>query len=179
LSHFISRVESAGVSLVSHADRVRLIPRHLQPSLEALPFVPKEGQLLDVGSGGGFPAIPLALARPGLTVTMVEANARKAAFLLRVSRETNALNTQVLNTRVEALTKEYHHYYDLITARAVDDLPVLIKWTRKLLAENGHWLLWKGRSWREEGHLDKLKLILLEEVPLSDGGRLLLLGRAE
>jgi 16S rRNA (guanine527-N7)-methyltransferase len=144
-----------------------------------LPFIPQEGQLLDVGSGGGFPAIPIALARPSLTVTMVEANGRKAAFLLRVSRETNAMNTQVLNARAEALTKEYHQQYDIITARAVDNLPKLIKWTKKLLAENGKWLLWKGRSWRDEGNLDRLKLKLLEEVTLSDGGRLLLLERAE
>jgi 16S rRNA (guanine527-N7)-methyltransferase len=175
LAHFATRVEQAGVSLVSHADRERLVHRHIQPSIEALPLVPEKGELLDVGSGGGFPAIPLALARPRLTVTMVEANSRKAAFLHRVSRETGLTNVQVINWRVEDLGAAYKSYYHLITARAVADLPDLIKWSRKYLAEGGFWLLWKGKKWREEGNLTRLKVELIEERILSDGGRLILL----
>ena len=175
LSHFATRVEQAGVSLVSHADRERIVHRHIQPSIEALPWIPEHGELLDVGSGGGFPAIPIALARPHLTITMVEANSRKAAFLQRVSRETSLTNVQVINWRVEELGSAYKGYYNVITARAVDDLPLLIKWTRKYLAEGGYWVLWKGRKWREEGNLERLKVELGLEYPLSDGGRLLIL----
>jgi 16S rRNA (guanine527-N7)-methyltransferase len=175
LSHFATRVEQAGVSLVSHADRERLVHRHIQPSIEGLPWIPEKGELLDVGSGGGFPAIPIALARPHLTVTMVEANSRKSAFLARVSRETSLTNVQVINWRVEDLGAAYKGYYHVITARAVDYLPLLIKWTLKYLADDGYWLLWKGTKWREEGNLERLEVELGLEYPLSDGGRLLLL----
>jgi len=175
LAHFATRVEEAGVSLVSHADRERLVHRHIQPSIEGLPWIPETGELLDIGSGGGFPAIPVALARPRLTVTMVEANERKSAFLHRVSRETGLTNVQVINWRAEDLGALYRGYYDIITARAVDDLPLLIKWTRKYLSSDGYWLLWKGKKWRDEGNLDKLKVELGLEYPLSDGSRLLLL----
>jgi len=175
LAHFATRVEQAGVSLVSHADRERVVHRHIQPSIEGLPCIPETGELLDVGSGGGFPAIPIALARPGITVTMVESNSRKSAFLHRVSRETGLTNVQVINWRVEDLGAPYRNYYQVITARAVTELPELIKWTRKYLAEDGCWLLWKGKKWREEGNLERLKVELIEERVLSDGGRLVVL----
>ena len=136
-------------------------------------WIPERGELLDVGSGGGFPAIPIALARPRLTVTMVEASSRKSAFLRRVSRETNLTNVQVLNDRVEMLGAACHGYFDLITARAVADVRDLIKWTRKFLAPGGRWLFWKGRDWQKEGNLARLKIQLVEERVLSDGGRLL------
>ncbi|HEY3295503.1 MAG TPA: 16S rRNA (guanine(527)-N(7))-methyltransferase RsmG [bacterium] len=177
LAHFATRVEQAGLSLVSHADRERLVHRHIQPSIEGLSCVPESGELLDVGSGGGFPAIPIALARPKLTVTMVESNSRKSAFLQRVSRETGLTNVQVVNWRVESLGALYRGYYHVITARSVADLPELIKWTRKYLVEDGYWLLWKGKKWRDEANLDRLKVELADERTLSDGGRLVLLRR--
>ncbi len=175
LLHFVARVEDAGINLVSNPDRVRIVKRHLQPSVEGMDWIPECGELLDVGSGGGFPAIPIALARPRLTVTMVEASARKSAFLRRVSRETNLTNVQVLNDRVEMLGAPCHGYFDLITARSVADLRELIKWTRKLLAPGGRWLFWKGRDWQSEGNLARLKIQLVDERVLSDGGRLILL----
>jgi 16S rRNA (guanine527-N7)-methyltransferase len=148
--------------------------------LEPLDLIPDSGRLLDVGSGGGFPAIPLALARPGLTVLSVESNTRKSAFLARVSRETSAPDPicQVINARVEELGPEHNRQYDLITARAVTEFPELIDWTQRLLAPRGRWLLWKGRGWRKEGDPEDYGLELLEERPLSDGGRLLVLIRA-
>ena len=173
LLHFVSRVEDAGINLVSNPDRVRVVKRHLQPSLEGLDWIPECGELLDVGSGGGFPAIPIALAKPRLIVTMVEASSRKSAFLRRVSRETNLTNVQVLQDRVEMLGPPCHGYFDLITARAVADVRDLIKWTRKFLAPGGRWLLWKGRDWQKEGNLARLKVQLVDERVLSDGGRLL------
>lgn len=175
LLHFVGRIEDAGINLVSNPDRTRVVKRHLQPCIEGLCWIPQTGELMDIGSGGGFPAIPVAMARPELTVTMVESNIRKSAFLNRVSRETNLTNVQVLNERVEMLPKLYNGRYRLITARAVADLRYLIKWTRRFLAPDGQWLLWKGRTWQEEGNLARLKIQLIEERPLSDGGRLLLL----
>ncbi|RPH96200.1 16S rRNA (guanine(527)-N(7))-methyltransferase RsmG [candidate division KSB1 bacterium] len=184
LIHFCTRVREAGVSLVSHGDRARILERHLLPSLEALEFIPESGKLLDVGSGGGFPAIPIALAKPGLEVVMVESNSRKSAFLTRVSRETSCASltagrakgaTKIVHARVEDLCAEHNSAYNIITARAVVDIPLLIEWTRRFLAPSGRWILWKGQEWRKEVNLEQLKIHLLEERPLSDGGRLIVI----
>lgn len=172
---FLERVKNSPTALVSHADRERLVERHLLPSLEALDLIPETGKMLDVGSGGGFPAIPIALARPALDVTCVESNQRKSYFLRDVSRETLLSNLRVFNERAEDLHLESNSRYNIVTARAVSDLPDLIPWTRRLLAPQGRWIFWKGQEWQSEGDLDRLKVHLIEERELSDGGRLIVL----
>lgn len=173
LNLYLERVRSAGLALVSQADRGRLIERHLKPSLAALALVPDKGRLIDIGSGGGFPGIPLAIASPELEVVLVESNTRKAAFLQRVSRETTLKRLKVLHLRIEALPETHDKQYDVVTARAVSELPTLIGWSRRFLKQGGFYLFWKGQSWRQEGGLDELGVELAEERPLSDGGVLL------
>ncbi len=173
IKYYLQRIRDAKLALVSKLDKSRLEERHLQPSLEALNLIPETGRLLDVGSGGGLPGIPIAIHRPGLNVTSVESNARKASFLKRVSRETELNNLNVLNLRVETLDETHAGHYDVVTARAVASIPELISWTRKLLKPTGCWLLWKGKNWREEADLADIGVKLSEERPLSDGSVLL------
>jgi 16S rRNA (guanine(527)-N(7))-methyltransferase RsmG len=179
LAHYLLRVQEAGVPLVSRGDRERLVERHLMPSLEALAFVAQDGCLIDIGSGGGFPALPLAFARPRLSVLCVEANSRKAAFLKRVSRETELVNVQVIESRAEDLGAAHNHSADYLTARAVADFPKLLVQTARFLKGDGRWLLYKGQGWRREGSLNGLGVHLIEERTLSDGSRLLLLAPIE
>jgi 16S rRNA (guanine527-N7)-methyltransferase len=177
IKYYLQRVREAGISLVSQADRNRLQERHLKPSLEALDLIPESGKLIDIGSGGGFPGIPIAINRPGLQVTLVESNSRKASFLTRVSRETALNNLKVLHLRAEELDETHEKNYDCVTARAVADMVDLIEWTDRLLKPDGRWLLWKGRNWRKEGDPSDYGLKIAEERPLSDGGVLLMLER--
>jgi 16S rRNA (guanine(527)-N(7))-methyltransferase RsmG len=179
LEHYLLRVQEAGVPLVSHGDRERLVERHLIPSLESLPFIGEHGRLMDIGSGGGFPALPLAFARPHLSVLCVESNSRKAAFLRRVSRETELGNVQVIESRAEDLAAEYDHSADYLTSRAVADLSKLIAQAARFLKPGGRWLLYKGQSWRREGNPSGLGVHLVEERTLSDGSRLLVLASIE
>ncbi len=179
LHNYSERVRTAGLSLVSTADRDRLIERHLQPSLEGLDLIPPQARVLDIGSGGGFPALPIAIARPDLQITLIESNQRKSSFLTRVSRETGLVNTRVVGERVENLGHEHDQAYEIVTARAVAELPILLGWTRRFLADGGRFLLWKGQSWPSEGNLAELGVELIEERLLSDGGRLLVLVRLE
>ena len=175
LTHYLQRVREVGLPLVSHADRERLLERHLIPSLEALPLIPETGTLMDVGTGGGFPAIPLAFARPNQSVVCVESNSRKAAFLKRIARETHIVCLRLIDSRAEDLNSEHNSAYKIVTARAVADLPELISLTRRFLAPGGQWIFWKGQNWRREGNLNDLKVKLVTETSLSDGGRLLVL----
>jgi 16S rRNA (guanine(527)-N(7))-methyltransferase RsmG len=179
LEHYLTRVREAGVPLVSHRDRARLVERHLIPSLEALPLVGESGCLMDVGSGGGFPAIPLAFARPSLKVVCIEANSRKAAFLRRVSRETGLNNVEVIESRAEDLDIRFEHAAEFITSRAVADLPEILVLSSRFLAAHGCWLFWKGQDWKREADLDLFGVLLIEERALSDGSRLVVLGPRE
>ncbi len=175
LAHYMTRVRDAGIALVSKLDRHRLVERHLLPSVEHLDLIPETGRLLDVGSGGGFPAIPLAFARPGLEFTLIDSSSRKTAFLRRVSRETFLNNLDIVTARVEDMAPQLVPRFDVVTARAVALIPEIVSWTRGLLADRGIWILWKGRMWREEGELEGWGVTLVEERELLDGGRLLVL----
>lgn len=174
LQHYMRRVAEAGIPLVSQADRSRLEERHLAPSLAGLELLPETGRVLDIGSGGGFPAIPLAIITPHLTWTLVESNSRKAAFLKRVSRETLLeQRLEVVCSRVEELIHSEVGKFDCITARAVTELPLLMKWCRPLMTVDCVLLFWKGREWRQEAWPEELGLRLLTELNLADGSRLI------
>jgi len=137
-------------NLVSRETLDELWPRHIEDSLQLLPLL-RDGDLdiLDVGSGGGFPAIPLAIAsrETQRRFTLVEPVGKKAAFLRAVARELD-LPVTVHTMRVESL--DSRETFDAITARAVAALPDLFHMFSRYLAPNGHMLLPKGRNYRRE-----------------------------
>ena len=98
-------------------------------------------QVLDVGSGGGLPGIPLAIACPDLQFTMVDAVQKKAAFLSQVALELPLRNVVVRHTRVESLCGQF----DVVVSRAFASLARFTACTRHLLAPGGCWLAMKGR----------------------------------
>jgi 16S rRNA (guanine527-N7)-methyltransferase len=95
-----------------------------------------EGRLADVGSGAGFPGIPIKMLSPGLELSLIESNAKKAAFLSEVLRKLNLKPAEVLNTRMEEISGHFLPY-DFITARAVGDHDNLLKWAMRHLNPKG------------------------------------------
>ena len=128
-------------SLTALRDQEKAVSYHLLDSLAILPFV-TEGSLLDVGSGGGMPGIPRAIARPGVRVTLLDSNSKKAAFLQQAAIELGLPNISVHGGRVE----QYHPAsgFALITSRAFSDLADFVARSRHLLAVDGRWLAMKG-----------------------------------
>ncbi len=128
-------------SLTALREQEKAVSHHLLDSLVVLPYV-SAGRLLDVGSGGGMPGIPLAIARPDLRVTVLDSNAKKAAFLQQASIELVLPNISVHCGRVE----QYHPSFGFsaITARAFSDLADFVGWSRHLLEPGGRWLAMKG-----------------------------------
>lgn len=92
----------------------------IEPLMAARSIRPSDSVLIDIGSGGGSPAIPLAIASPRLALTMVEVKVRKSAFLREAIR-TIGLNAQVLTSRYEALLSDpaMHEFADVLSLRAV------------------------------------------------------------
>lgn len=138
------------MNLVSRGDADRLWEHHLLPSIIPLIFIDiaRESRVLDIGSGGGFPAIPLKIMRPDLQIVMVDSIRKKTLFLKQAIVDLNLKNITVINQRVEAVSQngDFHKRFDTVTARAVDRIDTLIKWGKPLLKDRGYFLLWKGES---------------------------------
>ncbi|HRD91157.1 MAG TPA: 16S rRNA (guanine(527)-N(7))-methyltransferase RsmG [Accumulibacter sp.] len=127
--------------LTAIADQSQAVSHHLLDSLAVLPFV--DGTpLLDVGSGGGMPGIPLAIARPELQVVLLDSNSKKTAFLQQAVIELALGNIAVHCGRVEACQPTVR--FAAITARAFADLGTLVASSRHLLRTGGRWLAMKG-----------------------------------
>lgn len=119
----------------------RMVSHHLLDSLAVVPFF-AEGSVLDVGSGGGLPGIPLAIVRPELRVTLIDSVAKKTAFLLQAKAELGLNNLNVITGRVEDFRSDAG--FDAIVSRAFSDLREFVTLTRHLLAPGGRWFAMKG-----------------------------------
>lgn len=121
-----------------------LLTHHLLDSLAVVPPVAALGPpaaLLDVGSGGGLPGIPLAIALPATSVTLLDAVQKKCAFLTQVALELGLRNVLVVHQRVE----DHCGQYPAIISRAFASLADFVRLTRHLLAPGGCWLAMKAR----------------------------------
>jgi 16S rRNA (guanine527-N7)-methyltransferase len=130
------------------------VSHHLLDSLAILPYL-KQGAkkggeadtLLDVGSGGGLPGIPLAIACPNLRVTLLDSNSKKTAFLQQAAIELNLPNIAVHCGRVEQFRPPAK--FSAITSRAFSELADFVALSRHLLHTDGRWLAMKG-LWPQE-----------------------------
>lgn len=137
------------INLIGPATLDQLWDRHITDSLQLITLLPAHAsRLVDFGSGGGLPGIPLAVARPGLEVTLIESDKRKAVFLQEVAR-TLGLNVTVWCRRIENPPHPLSTY-DIITARACAPLGQLWHWSQPYLSPDGVCLFAKGRSYRKE-----------------------------
>jgi 16S rRNA (guanine527-N7)-methyltransferase len=128
-------------NLTAIRDPREMVGKHLLDSLAMHPYL-GDGHLADLGAGAGLPGIPLAIAKPGLRVTLVESNGKKARFLREAVRTLGLSNARVAETRAEALDEP--GAYDAITARALATLPLIIELGGHLLKPGGRLLAMKG-----------------------------------
>lgn len=127
-----------------------VLTHHLLDSASLVPLLtrvaPEAQNLLDVGCGGGLPSVPVAILRPDLKVTGVDAVGKKAAFVNQTAIELGLRNLRALHSRVEKLKGQW----DIITCRAFSSLGDFVLLTRPLLAPGGRWLAMKGAKTEEE-----------------------------
>ena len=156
------------INVVSRKDIDELYLRHVLHSLgiaKVQEFLP-EAEVLDVGTGGGFPGIPLAILFPETRFTLVDAIGKKIRVVKEVVEGLGLKNVEAHHERVENLP----HHYDFIVSRAVAAMPTFVHWTKGRLKK-------KSRHERENGILylkggdlqEELKAYPeAEEIPLSD-----------
>ena len=145
--------ENKRQNLIRYTTRDELKQKHLEDSL--IPFEngliePLTGQIIDIGSGGGFPSIPLAIMYKKATFTLIESEKRKAQFLNKVIESLDLKNTTVFNQRVEDYSKENRNAYNYCTMRAVAATGICLEYAAPLLKPGGKVLLYKGPSFKNE-----------------------------
>jgi 16S rRNA (guanine527-N7)-methyltransferase len=166
------------VNLTGFKDPERIIREGVLRSLRLLPFLPGGSgvRLADVGSGAGFPGVPLKIARPSLLVTLIEASRRRASFLTHVIRLLELSDISCLKGRAEALSEQagLQRSFDVVTARALAPLPEAMHLLTPLLAPGGIVLIFQGRKTEPQpptvppnGHLFEFKDI--PATPLLPG----------
>ncbi|MBN8755294.1 MULTISPECIES: 16S rRNA (guanine(527)-N(7))-methyltransferase RsmG [Variovorax] len=132
-------------NLTALRDPASVLTHHLLDSLAAIAPLQREwagkGKLLDVGSGGGLPGVVIAIMRPDIDVSCLDAVAKKAAFVQQVAAELELPNLRGLHARVESLTGSY----DVISSRAFASLPDFFNGSVHLLAPGAVWLAMKGK----------------------------------
>ena len=133
---------NATYNLTAIRDPREMLVKHLLDSLVMHAHLDGIESLADLGTGPGLPGIPLAIARPGLQVTLVESNGKKARFLREAARQLKLGNASVVESRIE--TFDAAGRFDAITARALATLPLILQLGGHLLQPQGRLLAMKG-----------------------------------
>lgn len=134
----------------------RIMDELVADSLMPLPYLPDTGICLDVGSGAGFPAIPLKICRPAMKFFLMEPNSKKGSFLKQIIRLCGLKQIEVIRERIETLSQPLPFdqalpfgWCHIITSRAMAPLPKLIGWCTPYLAPGGLMVAFLGNRFED------------------------------
>ena len=142
------------INLTSIRDDHEIIMKHFLDSVAVLNyFVVQENNLVvDVGSGAGFPGIPIKILRPNLDLTLVESVSKKASFLKFLKTRLELENTKIINLRAEEIVKlsQHRQNYDLVLTRYIASIEDSIDYCLPLLKPSGNWVAFKSGNVQDE-----------------------------
>lgn len=160
--------ENSKINLMSKNDEKLIFEKHIYDSLsikflfDKLDMLPKT--ILDIGTGGGFPSIPIALEYPEIQVTGIDSIQKKINAISNITKELQIKNIEFIRDRVENIKDKK---YDMITSRAVAQASLLIEYAYPLLKKDGYLVLYKSKNVDEE--IEKAKpLIRKLHMKISD-----------
>ena len=158
------------INITTITDPIEVASNHFLDSLVPAQFIPPEATLLDIGSGGGFPGIPLKVILPKLSVTLIDASRKKTSFLKHVVRTLKLNNIEALHLRAEdlAIQPSYMNRFDVIISRALTSLGAFVRLALPLLADGGVIIALKGEV--DKADLDDLRDNVLGKM--NSGGSL-------
>ncbi len=161
---------NAHTNLTAIGDREGVYVRHFLDSLALAPHLgPDPDPLIDLGTGAGFPGLPLKLLRPELALTLVDSIGKKTAFLSHLVDQLGLRDVRIITGRAEELGRNpaEREHYGVVTARAVADLRVLAEYGLPLLRVGGRLLAPKGAAAREEAAAAARAIGLLGGAPAT------------
>ena len=140
------------MNLTAITDSEDIILKHIADSATVIKYIPQSARLLDVGTGGGFPALPIAIIRPDVSVYALDSTAKKLKYIDETANILSLSNIKTVNGRAEELGKSvnYRERFDVVTARAVSDLNVLSELCLPFVKIGGVFISMKGSSAHEE-----------------------------
>ena len=148
---------SRTVNLTAINDPIEVAVKHFLDSMAPVTFLSPNASLLDIGSGGGFPGIPLKIIFPELSVCLIESSRKKVSFLKHVIRTLYLQNIEVNEGRAEDFSLEAP--FGVIVSRAVSNLGHLIEIGRPLLADDGMIVAFKGKDIKAEIQTARSRMI--------------------
>ena len=143
---------NAHTNLIAKADEKTILTRHFLDSMAfcKIPLVPSKFKLLDIGSGGGFPSIILAILFPKAEIVAVDSVGKKVNFLNQATEKVGLKNFKALNTRAEELSSDFRENFDFVTARAVASLNTLSEYCIPFVKIGGNFVAYKAKTAKEE-----------------------------
>ncbi len=157
------------INLTAIEEDKDVVLKHFVDSLSIIPFLNNSKTLIDVGTGAGFPGLPVKIAKPDLEVVLLDSLEKRVGFLNRVINELNMEKITALHSRAEDAgnSPKYREQFDAVTARAVAALPVLLEYCMPLVRTGGIFIAMKGSSISDTDEAGKALNILggtIEEV---------------
>lgn len=144
------------INLTAIVEPEEIIKKHFIDCLAILKYVEKGNKIIDVGTGAGFPGIPLKIAEPSLNITLLDSLNKRINFLNQIISKINLKNIKAIHSRAEEyVTKETRETYDIAVSRAVAELPTLLEYLMPYVKPNGICICMKGPKAMEE--LEKSK----------------------
>ena len=142
------------INLISRMDEDNIYIRHILHSLSIVKYVdiPLKSKCLDIGTGGGFPGIPIKIAIPEINMLLVDSIKKKVSVAEMLAKHTDLRKISALCSRVEDLAsnKQYKNSFNFIFARAVARMNDLVSWSKDLIAKDGKFVFLKGGPLDEE-----------------------------
>jgi 16S rRNA (guanine527-N7)-methyltransferase len=138
------------INLTAITDDEGIAVKHLVDSLSLLKVVRGAGRMLDIGSGGGFPGIPVKLVQPELDIVSVDAVVKKISFQKQAVRLLGLVGFNALHVRAETLAADYAATFDWVVSRAFSDIPSFVEMALPVLKDDGRIVAMKGKNAAEE-----------------------------
>ena len=152
------------VNLTAVTDGAEILRKHFLDSMllavKCADCLPEGGSVLDIGSGAGFPGVPLGMIRPDLKITLLDSLQKRIVFLDAL-RDKVGGTYQAIHGRAEELAKktEYRECFDVVTARAVAAMPMLAEYSLPFVKPGGYWLAMKGPNEEIKPALQAIRML--------------------
>ena len=165
------------INVTSITDEKMFIVKHFLDSLTVMQFIKEKKSLIDIGTGAGFPGIPLNIMCEEKKITLIDSINKKLNIIRDLSEKLNLINLEIIHTRAEdlAIKKEYREKYDIATTRAVSNISTILEYMLPFLNKGGIAICMKGPNYKDElenskkaievlgGKLKEIKTIKINE----------------
>ncbi len=138
------------MNLTAITDEIDIIYKHFVDCAMLAPYIPKNSCVIDVGCGGGFPTLPLAIVRPDINITALDSTAKKIVFVQSVCDKLRIVNVTAISDRAEEYVLSHREKFDVCVSRAVASLPVLCELCLSFIKVGGLFLPMKGSKMPDE-----------------------------